>query len=306
MANESESFDAEKFFDDKGATPAATEEVAEKVAVEQTPPAQDQEPELKSDVQDSKEAEPQPSAELKAEEKPAEAETESAIEKLLVEQPEKEEVEPVKGDGKTVPLEDHIKLRRRAQVAEAELAEVEAELEEIHRTQTVGAKTGEGETPLETELSNLDDEEPLTVGQARKLLAEQKRTADEKREQSLVRRRAAIIVSRAINSETEFKANTPDYDKVTGAVLKANLLTNNDRKKIIVSDNPAKTYYELSKAKLDALKEAITGQTAVQPESKKTEPAPKPIPKKEPKAEDNPASSDEELFNSIFEEAPSA
>ena len=180
-------------------------------------------------------------------------ESQSQIAEMMgIQQPET----TVDAQGKTVPLSEHIKLRKRAQAAEAKLQERESSPE---TTSTGGEKPG---------VESDDDDEWLTKGAVKKMLAEQHtqiQTEAQKAQQTEQVKKTAL---KAIATEAEVKKANADYAIITNFANEHSLLTAEDRQKIFQSDNPAKVYYETCKAKVNSMRQALGIQT---PASKKTE-----------------------------------
>ena len=173
----------------------------------------------------------------------SEAESDSAMSELFGKPEEEEQTQ------QRVPVEDHIKLRKRAQTAEAKLAEYEAQHQ---TTQTEEDKSGD------EFLGELEDEDLVraeTVKQAipkivEKAVSKAVGQVNQNIEQERAVRQAKVQTDRAVNSEKEFAKATPDYDKVTKAAIKLNFLSAEDKQAILAADNPAKTCYEISKQRL--------------------------------------------------------
>lgn len=219
--------------------------------------------------------------------------TESSIAQLL-EGPERKPDDTAKGDGKNVPLDQHIKLRQRAQAAEAKVKE----LEESQTTPPAGEKAEtKGELPSVVDEDGYVD--PDKVAKAIADAQEKAKTAAVKEVQAQVQQQAAVakaqqVAKRSIESEADVRKTNPDYDKVTKAALQYNLLTNDDRQKIFDSDNPAKTYYETAKQKLSILQEAL-GISTAKPKTQPGEPEP-----------DKEIESDEQMVDEVFGEGEAA
>lgn len=172
-----------------------------------------------------------------AEEKPEE--TESSIVKLL-ETPEAEAP-------KQVPLETHTKLRKRAQEAEARALMAERQLAEAN-------KPAEDEGDI---LDGLDDDEPVRAGEVKKAVAKATKKA---RQESVAEVKEIlakqILEAQAINavkSEANFRKEHADYDEVTIAANSLGLITDEDRKEIFASKNPAELFYKIAKTKRQAV-----------------------------------------------------
>jgi len=188
-------------------------------------------------------------------------------------------------DNRRVPLEQVIKLRKRAQAAEAER---DALKEKITQPAAENAETDP--------LKDLDDNDYLTAGQVKKLLETNtsriQKTAKAEAERSAQLARAERIIERSIISEKEFKTKTEDYDKITKVASELKLFTDADRQKIFDSENPAQTYYEMAKNKLGTIRSVFGGSTD-KPKTTKTKSE---IPNTENENEDD----DEKIFEEVF------
>jgi hypothetical protein len=234
---------------------------------------------------------------------------ESAISALL---PKEEDVRPAKTEGKAktgyVPLDDHIKLRERAQRAEREL-------DEIRQRQTVSTPTG-GEKPGEAEKSPLEkfvDENPdedivpakvqledrkWHESRQQKIREAAERAERAEREENESRQRNIDSLNslrkKSEDSETAFRKVTPDYDKITKPICNAGLLSESDRLAIFKDANPAQKLYEICKIKADA----IAGISGKAPEK-----AAEPSKTETSKDADTGTAADEELTDDqIYEE----
>ena len=147
-----------------------------------------------------------------------------------------------------VPVEDHIKLRQRAQKAEQERDELRQRLTQ-QNTQPSGGNDEEVDP-----LAELDEEDLVRVGPIREYVGKAVNNAVDKVQQALGLKEAAIqakaTADRAVNSEKEFVKTTPDYNTVTKASLKLGLLTAEEKANIANAENPAQEFYKVSKAKL--------------------------------------------------------
>jgi len=200
------------------------------------PDLEQEEPETKPEVDEEPQAKETPEAET-----PQEAD--SAMSKLFG-KPETEEQTQQR-----VPVEDHIKLRARAQRAEARVAELESQHQ---TTPTEEDKSGD---EFFGDLEDGDLVRAETVKQAipkivEKAVSQAVGQVNQNIEQERTVRQARAQAEIAVKSEKEFAKATPDYDKVTKAAIKLGFLTPEDKLKIFNSDNPAKTCYEMSKQKL--------------------------------------------------------
>ena len=245
-------------------------------------------------------------------------ETEQEVESIissLIPKPQGHETAQTKPDfqpGKYVPVEDHIKLRTRAQQAESKVQELEQRLE-TSTTQTGGVKPGEEaeKSPLEQFVEDNPDDDfvpakvQLEESKFKEAKAQRTQQARERAEQverekqeKQYRTDDAIkaISTKAEQSEVEVRKANPDYDAVVLPIVKAKLITNEERMEFLKDANPAKKLYEICKNKADALR-GVLGVTT---------PAKRPTTKQAPADnlvdadEDN--MTDEEIFNSVADE----
>ena len=255
--------------------------------------------------------------------KETEQEVESVISALLPKQTEPEAAK-TKTDfepGKYVPVEDHIKLRARAQAAEREAEDLRQRLE-TSTTQTGGVKPGEEaeKSPLEKFVDDNPDEEftladmPLKVQLAESKFQEAKaqkaQQAKEKAElierekqEKQYRTKAAIkaITQKAEQSEAEFRKANPDYEAVVKPFVAANMLTNEERLAFFKDDNPAKRLYEICKAKADALR-GVLGVTATTTTTPAKNTTTSKAPAENPADTDEDDMTDDEIFAAIAAE----
>lgn len=205
---------------------------------------------------------------LESTEKDAEEteQTDSTISQLIeTEQPEKQQTEG------RVPLEDHVKLRKRAQAAEERAEEAERQLAE-RGTQTAGEKAEEADP-----LAEFEDDDLVRAGSVREAIGKAVETAVGQVNQTLESKNAAEaaqrLAAKAVESEAQVKAANPDYKEVTKAANKLGLLNDADRKAIFADENPAKKFYELSKAKLTDIRTTlgITPQSSTSEQQTTTE-----------------------------------
>ncbi len=179
-------------------------------------------------------------------------ETESQVAKLF----DKQEVDH---SGKTVPLEKHTELRKRAQAAEAEAAALKA--------QQVNA-----DTDVLAELSGLvegDDDEYIdkqklkeVIGKLPDLITHVAQTSVR---ETLNRAATQNVQAKASTDEVAFRKDHADYDKVTNFVMSRNLLTNEERQKVFSSPNIAEAYYNLGVQKIKQEQEILGVAQTSQP-----------------------------------------
>jgi hypothetical protein len=220
-----------------------------------------------------------------------EEEVESIVESILPKPDDQEKETEETHDSRRVPLDDHIKLRQRAQNAEAERDEYKRRLDELSAMHpTGGEKLGEEvveASPVEKFVEENPDEEfvPAKVQaeqikwqreQERKILEARQRADREaaQRQQNLDNARQLGIQAKA--SEKKARQVHKDYDTVTKAVLDANLLRPDEVQKLIASQDIGEDFYKLAKAKLTALANGVgyipPVETTRQPqETKETE-----------------------------------
>lgn len=241
-----------------------------------------------------------------------EQEAESVIESLLPKPQAAEQKPDVLKQGKYVPVDDHIKLRQRAQAAEQERDELRQQLE-TSTTPTGGEKTGEEveKSPLEkfveenpdediTPPKVLLDERNFQEAKQQKAHAarEQAEQAEREKQEKQRKQNEAIesLSSRAKSSEAEFRKATSDYDAVTKPIVGAGLLTDAERIEFLKDPNPAQKFYEICKAKGEALR-GVLGKpdTPAKETTKQETPA-----ANEQKADDEEEMTDDEIFDEVF------
>ena len=252
--------------------------------------------------------------------KETEQEVESIISSLIPKPQEPEAAQTKTGfePGKYVPVEDHIKLRTRAQAAESKVQELEQRLD-ASTTQTGGVKPGEEAEKSPRELyieenPELDDEPfPAKVEMAQRKFddakAQKAQQAKERAElierekqETQNRTNAGIkaISTKAEQSEVEVRKANPDYDAVVLPIVKAKLITNEERIEFLKDANPAQKLYDICKAKAEALR-GVLGVAATTTPAKKTAtikaPADNPA-----DADDDDSMTDEEIFNAVADE----
>lgn len=282
MANEQENgFDAGEFYAEgmaeaaekleaAGVDPDALDEVTDDN--EQTEESQEQ-AETTEKKKEEKNAADSSVEDIKDAIKSTETETEeeepdSLIAAML---PKDEEVEAAvekpDGAGKYVPVDDHIKLRKRAQEAERERDELRQRLEAT--TSTGGEKPGKAEkSPLEKFVEENPDEDivpakvQLEERNFQNARQEALRNSQQRQKDVAETKRQAIatikaIGEKAVKSESEFRKVTKDYEKVITSIVKAKMLSDDERAEAFKDSNPAKKLYEICKAKVDALRGVI-------------------------------------------------
>lgn len=234
-------------------------------------------------------------------------EPESTIAELLPKQQETlAEPEARKPDHK-VPLEDHIKLRERAQKAERERDEAIAKFQVTTQQQIQEIE------PLDKWIADNPEDAQISPPPAAVLQAQRKfelaqqqrrldaqRAADEARRQAFEANRQLLTDAqskkqRAEESEKVFRSTHPDYTKLTNAVIKANLLSKKEQEAILDSENPGQALYDLAKTKLTAIHDGLGITTPI------SEPQPKPAKTTlQGEEEEEPEMTDDEIFTAIF------
>lgn len=324
MANENEGFDVEKFaqdgLDQAGITPEETtaadqvpQPTAGVVSKTEKEPAKPESNEVKPQEDKPKETSTDAvQAALKAtEESPKAEEPEPEIESTIAELlPKPEEPAADKPEHK-VPVEDHIKLRHRAQKAERERDEALARLAAGQPAQPAVEEV----SPLEKWVAENPEDAQVTSPPATVQLAEKKfqqaqdharAEAQRKADESEMGRRQALAniqakATKATTSEQQVRKAHVDYEKVTRAVIKANLLSPTEKDAILDAENPAEEYYKLCKAKLTAIQEGLGIATPT------AEPQPKPAGNQPPATGapgEEPELTDDEVFNEVFKDKP--
>ena len=336
MTSENGGFDAGEFFDDgveaSGIGPeeivsdSETGNEANVVTTKDDSETKAEEPETKPEAESAKVEKAEPSAEDVAaaieSTKEAEQEVDSIISGLIPkpQAPEEAQTKPDFEPGKYVPVEDHIKLRQRAQTAEREAEELRQRFE-TSTTQTGGEKPGEEaeKSPLEQFVDENPDEDlvPAKVQleerkfqEAKQQKAQQAREKAEQIEREKLEKQyrtneaVKAISTKAEQSEVEVRKSNPDYDAVVKPFVTANMLTNDERMAFLKDANPAQKLYDICKAKADALR-GVVGVVGVTTDT--TTPAKKTTKKDEAPA-GNPADADEddmtddEIFEAVAEE----
>lgn len=271
-------------FADDGIAPGEGEETQDK-QVEETKSQEQQKDETKPETEEQQGEEEEEVSDQE------QKETDSSISKILNLEEEKQQT-----DEDRVPVEQHIKLRKRAQAAEQEVADLRRQLSE-NKTQTEGDTSGEKDP-----LAEYEDEDLVRAGDVRQTIEREvqkgisKLTKTiEENQQSQTFQRQAI---NAVQSEKAFKEATPDYDEVTSKARKLNAISDADRKEILQADNPAKKYYEISKAKIKAAQEQLALLGFVPANTKTTPKSEANQPEGEEKETEN--MSDEEIFDEVF------
>lgn len=286
------------------------------VTEEEVPSSPEAEGEQKVEPQPEAETKPQ-EAEVKPEEKKPEAKPEE-------ETSEDTPLAQLLRDGKVVPLPEHIKLRQKKQVetnlritAEARIAELEKEntelKAEVSRKTTPTAEVkeaGEEVKPtdvieLDGSLKDLSDDDYLPDMTKKDLQNMLQKTVEiaEKRvisriEQKQSDERLQKGVDNVLMSEAEFEKITPDYKMITSTAQQIIPLNATEKAAILRSDNPAKTYYEISKQKISTLRMVFGTSNNVQPnlqeENKEIE--------TRPKEGSTPKSQDDKIADELFDD----
>lgn len=298
MATENEGFDAEKMFDEGVEEAGIQEEAVESSEQDQaaTQSALDNlEQAGQEDTTDTSEEKTQTDDKVSSE-----TESESTLVKMLEKQGDSEgKPDEAKPDDRRVPLDEHVKLRKRAQAAEKALADLKKE------TQTRPA--GEN-ADINELLESLPDEQLVEGKDVKKLirLTEQrlssrldeglKKVTDELNKEEIV-----SLISKCKKSEIAFKKENTDFDEVIEDAKTLNLVNDSDFKKALQTDNPAKSYYDICKKKLTILrkhsgsgtpKDETAGDTTGKSKQEK------PPKGKEPDEEQT----DDEVFGEVFGE----
>ena len=213
-------------------------------------------------------------------------EPESVIDSLVPKETQQEQVN--QEQEQRVPLDQHIKLRQRAQQAEQE----RDELREKMKTQTDGEKSGEL-SPLEKFIEENPDDEfipPKIQLEDRKWQEARERERNEARikveqaekeaseSQQQLANSITAIKEQSKKSEAEFRKTNTDYASVTKPIIAAGLLKDSEIYDIFNSENPAGKLYEKCKAKADSLRnllgvntQASTAQSTENKDSTKTQ-----------------------------------
>jgi hypothetical protein len=192
-------------------------------------------------------------------EQPAEV-AEAAAEPAVVEAEESlEEAEsqvaklfaPVDHSGKTVPTEAHAKLRKRAQAAEAKVAELESRSVNV-------------ETDALAELSGLvegDDDEDVDKKTLKEVISKLpdviSAVAQKAANDTLNKATMHNVAAKAKSDETAFRKDHADYDKVVDFVAKRQLLTQADLQEVFSSGNIAEAYYKKASAAIKVEREML-------------------------------------------------
>jgi len=237
------------------------------------------------------------------EEADADAEVESVISNLLPSESKPEQKADLR-----VPVEEHIKLRQRAQQAEKERDELRQRLETAS-TQTGGEKPGTEEpSPLEKHVEENPDDDfvPASVQLAERKwqdartmrIAETRAKAHEESLQAIEadlqrRQQYESLADKSVTSEKAVRKAHVDYDVVTKAAINNGLLSDAEKRACFDADSPAEVLYQTCKTKVDALRSALGIQT--------TEPQEK-APAKEDELTDNEGRemTDDEIFAAVY------
>jgi hypothetical protein len=313
MTTENEDFDAEAFVEE-GMKDAGIEPEEQETA-EQEPSGVMSKKEKSEDEAGEKPVETEQTQETSTDEVKAaleateteeesEEEVESSIAGILPKAPESEQQEHEKADQR-VPLEDHIKLRQRAQEAERERDELKKQQAD---TSTGGEKPGEEASPLDRFLEENPEEElvPAKVTRDERDYQEAKRQrqfdAARKAEQAALEARRAATqqlqefdnkAKKATDSEKAVRKAHADYDAVTQAAVKAKLLDDDERESIFNTENPAQAYYDLCKGKLDAIRSGLGMPSA--PTSESNQPA-----GEEQEETEEKEMTDDQIYNEVY------
>jgi hypothetical protein len=149
--------------------------------------------------------------------------------------------------GKYVPVEEHAKLRKRAQAAEQRAAELE-------QTLTAGAAAGEAEIQL-------DDDVPVEGKVVKQLLANQERAIIDKVTEVLSQRDQQLAASIAANqaknrlvvSQNGARSKLADYDAVIQTAKEHGVLLQSEVEAAKREANPGMVLYLFAKRNLAAL-----------------------------------------------------
>ena len=316
MENEEKGFDAGEFYDEGVDSAGLKDELADAESDDaQHEPSgvigRDDEPSTSKEkpTQDDTDS---LSAALESTEKDdqdqPEEEPESVIQSLLPSPETESDAETGQpSKDQRVPLDDHIKLRQRAQAAERERDELRQQLEKAQTTPTGAEQPGTTEkSPLEVYAEEYPDEDfvPVKVQvEDRKWHEARARQAAEKAEQSRqaaqvqAQERAQAIQSakdlnvKATDSEKTARQAHTDYDQVTKAALGAKLFSADELREILQSDQPGEAFYAQSKSKLDAIRAGL-GLPPVE--------ATEPTAQDKMREEESDTLTDEEIFNEVY------
>lgn len=233
--------------------------------------------------------------------KAAEGKSSSMAAMLDEQQPEAEvsdETKAEQGKDGRVPLDQHIKLRQRAQKAESEAQQLR---EQLTKTQSAGDNA-----EFDKLLSGLADDELVEASKVKQLLTHQRtniisevNNRFEKLEQGFeTAAQMSRIQQKVRQSESAFKKEHEDFDAVLVQAKMLNLVGAKEFKAALNADNPAKTYYETCKNKLATARRALGIET---PQDKK-EQADKATgnKRKQPDETGNEEENEEEVFKAVF------
>lgn len=266
MANKDENFDVEEWAEEgiKDAEGKVDDDFEEAPAEEEQ---EEQEEPAKADEEPAK----------KSPEEEEEQQAESTINKLL--SPEEQQ---------RVPVEDHIKLRQRAQAAEKRAEEAESQLAE-QATQTEGAKSGKTD-----KLAELEDDDLVRAGDVRQAIKQEVDKVSKGIESERATQEAQAMAANAVKSEESFRKDTADYDQVTSAANELGVISDADRKVIFKDPNPAKKYYEIAKERVSNIQKHLGITTTTTPKS--------PKPKKETgeEEEEEETLTDDQIFDEVY------
>jgi len=266
MANKDENFDVEEWAEEgiKDAEGKLDDDFEEAPAEEEEKP---EEP-AKADEEPAKKS---------PEEEEEEQQAESTINKLLT--PEEQQ---------RVPVEDHIKLRQRAQAAEKRADEAESQLAE-QQTQTGGERPGKTD-----KLAELEDDDLVRAGDVRQAIKQEVEKVSKGIESERATQEAQAMAANAVKSEESFRKDTADYDQVTSAANELGVINDADRKVIFKDPNPAKKYYEIAKERVSNIQKHLGITTTTTPKS----PKPKKETGEEEEGEEN--LTDDQIFNEVY------
>lgn len=167
------------------------------------------------------------------------------------------------------------------------------------REENAALKQQQQQKPAEdANLPDVDDEDYITGAQLKQILAAQQQAIARKIENDRAKAQIEDVARKSIVSEAEFKKQTADYDVVTTTVNSLNLITQAERKTILFSSNPAKTYYDICQQKLNSIKTVLGVQTQSKPPVNNVNK--KDVVQKQPAVIDENETSDEDVFESLF------
>ena len=218
--------------------------------------------------------------------------------------------------GSHVPVEDHIKLRQRAQAAEREAEELRQRLE-TSTTRTGGAKPGEEaeKSPFEKFVEENPDEDIVPpkvqledrrfheakqqkAQQAQEQAARYEREKQEKQD----RQSQAIqtFTMKATQSEVEFRKANPDFNAVVKPIVEAGLLTDTERIDMYKAANPAQKLYDICKAKTAAIRSAAGLPDKNTPKTETTQQSAPTTKAGEQNADEDGDLTDDQIFDELY------